>query len=419
VRVAALTEAVSKGFVDGTHRSLGPEQTLARVTPMLDAMGITRVADITGLDRLEIPVVTVYRPNARSLSVSQGKGLSLAAAKASGVMEAIENYHAERIVRPLTYATFNDIRFSHPVVDLERLPRLSVSTFHENQRTLWIEGFELSSRTPMWVPYELVHTDFTLPLPPGSGAFVMSSNGLASGNHLLEAIGHGLCELVERDATTLFRRTPAPDRKLLELSSVDDPACRDLLDRLHRADLLVGVWDVTSDVGLPCFLACIVDRRDDPFRPMYANQGMGCHPARVIALARALTEAAQSRLTFISGSRDDADRERYRHVRSPAFVAGWRERILSPEAQRVHFHSVRSFDHATFDADVALGCKQLAAIGIEQVVVVDLTRDEFEIPVVRVIVPGLEPFDEVPGYRPGPRALAADARFAEKEPDAP
>jgi len=403
-----LIDSIHKRFVDGTHRAIAPEETLARVTPMLGAMGVTRVANITGLDRLDVPVVAVHRPNARSLSVTQGKGLSLVAAKVSAIMEAIESFHAERIVRPLKHATYNDLRFTHEVVDVGRLPRLSVSTFHENQRMLWVEGHDLLSRKPAWVPYEMVHTDFTLPLPPGSGCFVMSSNGLASGNHPLEAICHGICEVVERDATTLFRRTPAAEQRLVELTSVDDPSCQELFERLYRADIALGVWDATSDVGIPCFICSIVDRRDDPFRPMYANQGMGCHPAREIALLRAVTEAAQSRLTFITGSRDDADRERYRHVRSPGFVARWRARILSANSRRVHYHSVPSFRHERLDEDVALACQKLAAIGIEEVVAVDLMRDEFEIPVVRVIIPGLEPLDEVPGYRPGLRALAAE-----------
>ena len=327
-------------------------------------------------------------------------------------MEAIESFHAERIVRPLKHATYNDLRFSHPLVDVRRLPRLSISTFHDNQRLLWTEGYDLLAEQPAWVPYEMVHTDFTLPLPPGSGAFVMSSNGMASGNHPLEAICHGICEVVERDAITLFRRTPAAAQKLLDLETVDSSACQDLFERLRRADIALGVWDATSDVGLPCFLCSIVDRVDDPFRPMYANQGMGCHPAREIALLRAVTEAAQSRLTFITGSRDDADRERYLHVRSPGFVSRWRTRILSSEARRAHYHSVPDFCHDRLDEDVAVACQKLAAAGIEEVVAVDLTRNEFEIPVVRVIIPGLEPLDEVPGYQPGPRARAAAERHA-------
>jgi YcaO-like protein with predicted kinase domain len=207
-----------KRYRAGTHRLVSPEETLRRVRPLMAVMGITRIANITGLDRLGIPVVTVCRPNSRSLSVSQGKGLDLTSAKVSGLMEAVEMYHAEHITLPLTLASYNELRFSHPLVDVTRLPRLSVGSFHPALRLLWMEGRELRGNTPVWLPFELVHTDFTLPLPSGSGSFFMSSNGLASGNHLLEAISHGLCELVERDATTLWHLSPAHERRRTRLA---------------------------------------------------------------------------------------------------------------------------------------------------------------------------------------------------------
>jgi len=88
---------VYKAFRQGTHRLIPPEETIVRLNPFLPVMGITRVANVTGLDAIGVPVVIVVRPNARSLSVSQGKVLTLAAAKASGIMESIELYHAEHV----------------------------------------------------------------------------------------------------------------------------------------------------------------------------------------------------------------------------------------------------------------------------------------------------------------------------------
>ena len=78
-----------KSFYRGTHRLVAPEQTLARVSRLMPVMGITRIANVTGLDRIGVPVVMVCRPNSRSLSVSQGKGVDLLAAKASGLMESL------------------------------------------------------------------------------------------------------------------------------------------------------------------------------------------------------------------------------------------------------------------------------------------------------------------------------------------
>ena len=129
-------------------------------------MGITRVANVTGLDRIGVPVVMVVRPNSRSVAVSQGKGLTLAAAKASGVMEAAELWHAEHITKPLMLATFDELRREHRVADPDRLPRAG-GTFEPHTPLLWIEGWDVVGGGSVWVPFELVSANYTLPHPTG------------------------------------------------------------------------------------------------------------------------------------------------------------------------------------------------------------------------------------------------------------
>ena len=82
------------------------------------------------------------------------------------------------------------VRYTHNLVDVSTLPHERGSPFHRDYRILWIEGEDLLGGGRMWVPCELVHTDFTRPLPTGSGCFPASSNGLAGGNHLAEATSH-------------------------------------------------------------------------------------------------------------------------------------------------------------------------------------------------------------------------------------
>ncbi|MBN8227559.1 YcaO-like family protein [Corallococcus macrosporus] len=402
----SLAAQAPKRHCLGTHRMVSPEETLRRVRPFLPAMGITRVANITGLDRLGVPVVSVCRPNARSLAISQGKGLDLTAAKVSGVMEAVESYHAEHICLPLRRASYDELRAHQPVVDVAALPRLSVSDFHPARRLLWVEGRDLATGEPLWLPYELVHTDFTLPLPEGSGAFLMGSNGLASGNHLLEAISHGLCEVVERDANTLWhlQGDHARRRTRLRLDTVEDASCLQVLEQVGRADLEVAVWETTSDVGLPAFLCTLAERSLDPLRPRAPTSGSGCHPSREIALLRALTEALQVRATLISGARDDMGVARcYRAYQDPEC---WRREVerMRGESPTRCFQEVSTFVGRSFDEDVAWELERLAAAGLRQAAVVDLTRPEFRIPVARVVVPGLEPEHGTPGYTPGTRA---------------
>jgi YcaO-like protein with predicted kinase domain len=184
-----------KAFTNGTHRASAPAETLSRAAPHLPAMGITRIANITGLDRIGIPVVVATRPNSRALSVSQGKGLDLDSAKASAVMESIESHHAEQIDLPLRLGSCTDVRKTLKVIEIEDLQRPAVGVFDDTIELLWVEGCDLMSDENLWLPFEMVHTNFTVPKPTGTGCFYASSNGLASGNSLAEAISHAVCEL--------------------------------------------------------------------------------------------------------------------------------------------------------------------------------------------------------------------------------
>ncbi|HEY6875225.1 MAG TPA: YcaO-like family protein [Candidatus Dormibacteraeota bacterium] len=388
----------------GTHRAISPDETVRRALRLAPVMGITRVANVTGLDDVGVPVVTVSRPNSRSLAVTQGKGISLDAAKASALMESIEAYHAETITLPLRYCSLEELCYTNRVVEVGRLPRVATSSFHANMRILWCDGRDLMSDETVFVPYELVHSDCTWPQPPGSGCFAGSSNGLASGNHYLEAVSHGICEVVERDSTTLWHlRRPADQQaRSIDLSTVDDDDCTQVIARFERAGLRTIVWETTSDLEIASFLCVIFPAVDDPSRPLPPAAGAGCHPSRAIALLRALTEAAQTRVVLIAGSRDDIGRDVYGPHRYAASV----ENLRHEPAGRRSFLDSPTWDADTLDADVEWELDRLRAGGIKRVVAIDLTKDFFKLPVVRVVIPGLEGVHEQPGFTPGRRALA-------------
>jgi YcaO-like protein with predicted kinase domain len=395
-----------KRFTTGTHRAASPDDTVARLKPLLPSLGITRVANVTGLDRIGVPVVMVCRPNSRSIAVSQGKGLTLAAAKASGIMEAAETFHAERIDRPLRLGSRGDLHRVLPLVDGDRLPLRRASRWHADPPILWIEAVDLVSDERLWLPYEIVHANYTHPLPTGTGCFIASTNGLASGNHPLEAICHAICEVIERDAISLWyqRDKRARDATRIDLDSIDDAACRTVLDRIRQSGFGVAVWEATSDLGVPAFDCLIVDERAEGG---HSGGGAGCHPVAEIALLRALTEAVQVRNTYVTGSRDDLPPDDY----APAGQADKRERIrlrtMSSGPSR-NFHAVPSYRFETFAEECRWLLARLAAVGCPQVLVVDLTRPEIGVPVLRVVIPGLEAAHDSDG-EPGPRARTARA----------
>jgi YcaO-like protein with predicted kinase domain len=370
-------------------------------------MGITRLGNITGLDRIGIPVAVAVRPNSRSVSVSQGKGLDLPQAMASALMEACEGFHAEEI-DAVRVAAYRDLARSETVVDPAALCA-GTTKFDATEPISWIEGNDLLREEPCWVPAEVVHTDYTLPQPDDH--FLAGSNGLASGNHLTEAINAALYELVERDAVALWIAQPLRRRAAcaLDLASVDDPDCRSLLARYETAGIAVRVWNVTTDIGIAAFLCEIRDLSAGDLRRPSRFHGSGCHADRVIALTRALTEAAQTRLTYIVGIRDDLSADEYRatpddEIRDALLDA------LAYETPPIPFAAVPNFAADDLGEDLRWALGRLSAARINRVIAVDLTRPDFLIPVVRLVIPGLEWDPHHPNYGPGPRACAAAAR---------
>jgi YcaO-like protein with predicted kinase domain len=392
--------AMKKIFRAGTHRAVRPEETVRRISGFTQAMGITRVANVTGLDVIGIPVVMVCRPNSRSLSVSQGKGLSLAAAQASGLMESIELYHAERITLPLKLASHDEIRFTHRVADVDTLPRPAEGLFRDDLRMLWIEAEDLLRGGSTWVPFECVHVDGARPSHPGSGAFSCTSNGLASGNNLPEATIHALTEIIERQGLYEFAAMTESEQhaRRIRLDTVDDSDARALLERCDRAQVDVSLWETTERTGIASFRCGITNRPSARHARTGTYYGAGCHPSRGIALCRALTEAAQGRLTFISGARDDLTRAAYAMMANP-------ERAVREQSQTLHLDATRSFSevptHESDDLEEELHwvLGRLRAAGFDSALLVDLTMEAFGIPVVRTIVPGA---GRIAGLAPSP-----------------
>ncbi|HZH09740.1 MAG TPA: YcaO-like family protein [Microvirga sp.] len=381
-----------KTFRRGTHRAVEPGETLERLCPWLAPCGITRVADVTGLDSIGIPVAVAVRPGSRSNVTFQGKGMERAAAKVSAIMEAIETFCAERCDGPLLWASAVEMgEAGRPLIDWGSLIFRKGARLSPQARILWFEGRRLTDNASCWMPFECVHANFTLPAPAGSGHCVASTNGLASGNDRREALVHGLCEVIERDAQILFALDPAGlDSRRLDLASVDDPDAAAVLTQIAEKGFVVAVWDLTSDIGIASFKCHVMERQGGPGLMPLPAEGHGCHPDRGIALLRAVLEAVQSRAAIIAGSRDDVGPGLYARFDDMAELSRWRERLGSKEAARA-FHHLPHASHQTVDEDLDHIVQRLHAVGLNDIAVADLQPDS-RIPfsVVRVVVPGLE-----------------------------
>jgi ribosomal protein S12 methylthiotransferase accessory factor len=410
-------------------RSLPVAETLCRALPIARRFGLTRLADITGLDRIGIPVYSAVVPRSPDiLSVYNGKSIDPEGARCGAVMESIERQAATRPCVEPVWSSFRDLALGRPVLDPRSVNLPPRADYSESSEYAWIEGFDLLREEAVWVPARLAAYKAGEKL--GRPAHVITcTNGLASGNLREEAVCHALCELIERDAWTLAELRchwlPRARRQLImtaqraaegpddadsyECVNVEGAgAAEDLLRRFHCAGLSPLVRDISSDLGVPTFLATVHEELG-PGSCM-AHAGLGTHPDAQVACARALCEAAQSRVVDIQGVREDlayAD-----DPPRPWIIHSRRVAHLDPNSWYHHgsreqrpWRSVPTYECGDIADDIRWLLGRLAAAGVSRVIVVDLLPEETGVSVVRVIAPELESWSADRG-RIGARAAA-------------
>lgn len=373
-----ILASCKKKYKDDTHRAIPPEETLKRADEKLPAAGITRVADITNLDRIGIPVFSSIRPMADrgAISVYNGKGATPTEARVSAMMEGLERYSAEIRDRQLQIDRFSRL-------DGALDPRDLILPVDADPDAMipWAAGWDIMNDEQILVPANAVFH----PLPAEyKRLFRTNTSGLASGNVIEEAIFHGLAEVIERDAWALVEATRKTGPLICD---IEDEQAKGLLDRFAAAEVDVYLRDITSDIGVATCAAAADDVRLRD--PTLLTTGMGTHTSSVVAVLRALTEVAQSRLTQIHGAREDTTTADFRrqigYDRTKRLNRHWFE-----GSEKKTFSDIESFDSDDFLLDIRYMLKKLEEAGLDRVIVVDLTREEIGLPVVRVIVPGLE-----------------------------
>lgn len=390
----------------GHARSL--EDTLAWVTPLLRLVPITRVHDVTPLGSIALPVWAAVTPLAKDLTVHAGKGASPLAAQLSSIMEAIERTCAESLpghrVRAASYNTLVH-EAGTAVLDPEALGLPFDTTYTPDRVIKWTLGYDLACECHMWVPVDAVIS----PAEEGVCRGV-ETNGLAAGNTLTEAVLHAIYELVERDAIAIeqfselhassdeLAAVPANMVDVTELPG-DSGAWA---QQLTSNGLRVTVQDLTSEFEVPVFGAFIVDSDfpgNEDHITTFAGHGCDLDPRR--AVFRALTEATQAHSIVALGARDTFEGMRP----LPNRVARLRRRLDVTQPRTLV--PLRAHVESSGDLwqDVRVVVARLRASGLPRCLVVDLTRKQLGVPVVRVIVPGLEQPYRYSRRRPGPRLL--------------
>lgn len=392
--------AQPKRYATGnSDRSLLPEETLEKIKPAFRSIGLTRLGNITGLDRVGIPVTVAIRPNSYSLTQSSGKGTTLAAALASGAMESIELHCAEHIAQERISASYAELETQFPVIAQDKLHLSRYSLFRRDRTEEWLLGWDIVAQREVAVPYHAVTLDFrVLNRLDCPASFTMDSNGLASGNHFLEALLAGLYELIERDGVSCHSEAERYGwhKRRIDLEAIEDETLQSLCRLLHAKELVPVILDCTTDIGVPTFEAYLYDTRSNAVALVH---GYGAHLNPIIAITRALTEAVQARTLIISGARDDMFKDIY-HANRIRYASHVRHVQARQERVALDYPNLA---HATLEGDVLLLLERLRQVGLEQVIVFDVSQAAIGVSVVRVVVPGLEGYYFY-GYNPRDRA---------------
>lgn len=403
------------------------DQALVETTRLAQVVGVTRVGTITHLHPMGIPNAQAYRPSGTwSSTIGGGKSASEAGAKVGAVMEEVEKWAQEQFDPSAIPGSGSGDRAAMErrglVLDPGLLNLPFDSGYMTGQSMEWSPVFDLITERTLYLPSAAL-TPKRLPgdifFSPRLGMKVFDTNGLASGFTLEEAITHAASEVIERHATRLAElemgnpgthsRTSfwRIDRATLPASA------RALMAKILDADLRLQVFEITSEVRVPTFMAVI----QIPVAPWTASifggtvqpaPGWAAHPDPEVAVNGAILEAVQTVLVNVSGAREDLtvrSRSLGRHERSGARTRlGLALQRGVPDVPARPFSAVEGRENADALDDVRWILDQLMWTGIRHLLVVDLTTTEI-LParVVRVIIPGLE------GANPlhtGPRARA-------------
>jgi bacteriocin biosynthesis cyclodehydratase domain-containing protein len=398
-------------MTSGGYRTVSARSTVARFRKHVSPL----TGVVTKLERIEadLPMNTNFHAkhnfSAPAHNIDQlrsglsggsfGKGSTAEQAEASALMESIERYsgifQGDEIRATRRFSDFapgdailpNDVllfsdaqaRADQTADDAEESQTIPAA-FDPSAKLEWSPVWSLRDGRFKYLPTSLLYFFYS-----GPATFQADSNGCAAGNTVEEAIVQGFLELVERDAYAIwwYNRTRQPE---VDLSQFDDSYVRDLHSQLAATGRKLWVLDITSDLGVPTYVAILHWMQNGQENIEF---GSGAHFDKRIALLRTLTELNQ----FLSigmmggGTGEKPSLDGVTPLRLEEYS------FLIPDGKPTG----ASDPNATFGVldntrDQVLACVEIASRAGLDFLVLNQTRPDVEVPVVRVIVPGLRHF---------------------------
>jgi ribosomal protein S12 methylthiotransferase accessory factor len=408
------------------------EKTLMHVSEISRKIGLTRIADITYMDKLYIPNYSCVLPGTEDyIWVYSGKGPTKQHAKVSAIMESIERYSAlpTNYSRKFITGTFNQLKHSYNLLHPDEVVEPLTFDFQNDMLMDYVEGYDIINKENILVPAALALFRYT-PYPPSLNPFAFHhTNGLASGNVVEEAVCHALCEVIERDAISLaqLRASAIPFHILYKIYQnlriegyhintiskehfLDDNSLypdvkisednffqvTKLINKFKKFNIELIIKDITTNIKIPTFNVACVEWISHDYG--YLAEGHGTHPDKRIAILRAITEVSQTRAANIQGARDDLRKIHYNDNNTDDKNA-WQ---FMSSRKTINFSDIITYQNEDILDDINLIIKFFKEVGLNKAIIVNLTNPKINVPVVRAIVPGLETFKiskSVMGFR--------------------
>lgn len=418
-----LGNCLKKFTADGGHRCVLPEETLKKyqhhispitgIVPSIESIAPPSNNSIHAYFARHAFALMSGDLDALSQSLtggSAGKGKTEQQAKASVLGEALERYSgvfqgneprlkssyqalSDKAIHPNACLHFSQAQYDSRQdwnAKTKSLMRKVPEPFDETEEIDWTPVWSLSDQDWKYLPTAYCYFNY----PKSSNSYCWAdSNGCASGNSLEEAILHGFMELVERDSIALwwYNRLSKPT---VDLDSFDEPYFQALLEYYQTLHRKLWVLDITSDLNIPTFVA-ISQRTDREVEDIVL--GFGAHFDAKIAVSRALTEANQILPSVLNLAADGSTL--YSSSINPDAVDWWKtatvenQPYLVPDPNAV---AKRYSDYPQVWSDNLLDdimtCQQIVEKKGMKIFVLDQTRLDIRLRVVRVIVPGMRHF---------------------------
>ncbi len=370
------------------NRAVPIEEALKLAKKTALDVGVSRVGEINQLCSYVLPVFQAtrlslyYHPMTGQNSSTNGKGLTKKQAEISCLMEAIEGFCAEPRNPILIRGSYHYLKKQHVLINPQIINhREKTPPAQLEEPLMWTPCASLNHKTPVLVPAEAVYFPFLPEEYSTRPIFVCSTNGLASGGTYLEALMHALYEVIERHYISCWEQGSASIQQIFEEDLKKIKSVQKILSAGRKEDFIIKIYSVLlkKEINMSFFVSAVFT----PYNRL-AFLGYGCHSNIETAINRALSESIQSWTTSASGSREDLLKNKFMQKNSTVLLP--LQASLKLDQLKNHIVNTKFL---TLNDELNFLLYWLKTLGIKDVFIANLTRHGVQIPVIKVIAPGM------------------------------